>query len=79
MDFARAKTPQEKRKISNMINAASQYAASDGLDQEVNAAVVRQLTGDSTYDNLVRDSFLESRLGEKGVLSTEMEAIEDGN
>lgn len=79
LDFARAKTPQEKRKISNMINAASQYAASDGLDQEVNAAVVRQLTGDSTYDNLVRDSFLESRLGEKGVLSTEMEAIEDGN
>lgn len=79
LDFARAKTAQEKRKISNMINAASHYAALDGLDQEVNAAVVRQLTGDSTYDNLVRDSFLESRLGEKGVISPEMEAIEDGN
>ena len=66
---------EELRKISDIYNNAAALAQMDGLTQEVNSAVARELTGDSTYQRLRNEAMLQQNLGEKGVIPKEMQGL----
>lgn len=71
-EYARTGDP----KIIEQINTVSFYIQQDGLSQEVNSAVRKRLTSDSTYKELIRQGQIRNNMGKKA-LPTEIEVLND--
>lgn len=76
-EFASEKDPNKRQAIIDQLNVIGTYVQQDGLSQEVNSAVSRRLSQDSTYQQLKRKALMEAALGEKGAVPFEIEAKND--
>jgi len=66
LELARELDPVKRAEIKERLNGIFSYAAEDGLTEEVNTAVLQQLSGSSAYKRAMQEYKLQRNLGEKG-------------
>ena len=76
-EFARTDNAKRKQEIIQELNAISYYAEKDGINDEVNSRVYNGLKSDSTFRKMYNKAAFQKALGEKSVLPTEIEAVND--
>ena len=65
-EFDREPDPVKRNEIKERINGIMSHAQEDGLSEEVNAAVMKQLSGGSAERRALNEYKLQRNLGEKG-------------